>query len=255
VQALVERTPGACLIGITNVTMSGAATRVDSYDPSTFVIAGNANVGSNADIDLSGGASINGSATAGGIVGAPTFVTGTSTNGAPAQSYPTVGGCSPYSSGAGMSGSYTYNSGTGNMTVSGGNHLTLTAGSYCFNDFTLSGGSTLSLSSGPVVLYLTGKGNFSGGSISNTSHVASNLQLFSSASNVSTQQVTISGGTDTYMTVYAPSVPIVISGGSGFFGKAVGYSVNLSGGTQFNCDQGLLGGALQLLSWRDMRSQ
>ena len=42
---------------------------------------------------------------------------------------------------AGISGYFSYNAATGDLTVSGGKTGTLAAGTYCFNNLTLSGGS------------------------------------------------------------------------------------------------------------------
>ena len=54
--------------------------------------------------------------------------------------------------------------------MSGGKTATLAAGTYCFHNVTLSGGSTLAVA-GPVKIVVTGKVNASGGTFVNPTHV------------------------------------------------------------------------------------
>jgi phage baseplate assembly protein gpV len=104
---------------------------------------------------------------------------------------PTVAACSPFSDPSGISGKFTYNAATGDLTVSGGKTVTLADGAYCFHELTLSGGSSLSVS-GPVSIVVTDKLDASGGGFANTTHIPANLQISSSYSG--TGGVTLSGG-------------------------------------------------------------
>jgi len=125
----------------------------------------------------------------------------------------------------------------GNLSISGGTTVNVSGGNYNINSLTLSGNSTLVVSSNasPVVVNLAGKslsgGNavldFSGGSMSNSSGMASNLQLYYAGS----QPMKLSGGAGSYAVVYAPNAPINISGGSHFYGSIIGSTVNSSGNT------------------------
>ncbi len=126
----------------------------------------------------------------------------------------------------------------GNLSVSGGTTVNVSGGTYnATHSLTLSGNSALVVtpSTGPVIVNLAGKslsgGNavldLSGGSMSNSSAIASNLQFYYAGS----QPVKLSGGTGSYAVVYAPNAPINVSGGSHFYGSIIGGTVNSSGNT------------------------
>ena len=125
----------------------------------------------------------------------------------------------------------------GNLSISGGTTVNVSGGSYNINSLTLSGNSTLVVTptTGAVIVNLGGKslsgGNaaldVSGGSMSNPSGMASNLQFYYAGS----QPMKLSGGTGSYAVVYAPNAPINISGGSHFYGSIIGSTVNSSGNT------------------------
>jgi hypothetical protein len=71
--------------------------------------------------------------------------------------------CGSYTAAPIITGAYTYNASTGNLTVSGGGTATLANGSYCFKNLTVSGGSTLRVN-GQVMISVTGQFNTTGGS-------------------------------------------------------------------------------------------
>src|SRR5207302_11230291 len=77
--------------------------------------------------------------------------------------------------------------------------------------------------------------DLSGGSMSNTSGTASNLQFYYAGSH----PIKLSGGVADYAVVYAPNSPINLSGGSHFYGAIVGSTVNNSGGTALHYDTNL----------------
>ncbi len=122
--------------------------------------------------------------------------------------------------------------------MSGGDYLTLPAGTYYFAKLTLGGGSYITVN-GAVVIYTTGDVDISGGSVANTTSIPSNFQLYSST----TGKVTISGSSQMYAEVYAPQADITRSGGSSaFFGSMVGKTLTLSGGGGLHYDTALGGG-------------
>ena len=150
------------IIGLDSVTISGAG-YADSYSsaggyPATkgslanilsngTITMGNSgkvwgNVRSTrANVNMSGASQVTGNATAGTTVttsGSAT-VGGTRTNNAlaPVMTLPSVPACSPFSSNSGITGTYSYNSSTGDLTLSGVNIATLANGNYCFHNITL----------------------------------------------------------------------------------------------------------------------
>ena len=216
--------------GTLKVTMSGGSTS-DSFTGaySAGTAQSQSKVGSNGDIKLSGGSTqIRGNALAGGAVttSGGSNVTRTTTNSAPAQSFPLVLACSPFSNNTGITPSSSYNSTTGNLNMSGGGTIALAPGTYCFDDVTLSGGSSLIIS-GPTTLNITGKFNGSGGSVSNTTLDAFNLKVNVSGG----ADVKMSGGTNAYMVLYAPESDVDVSGSSPYFGSIIGKTLTASGGS------------------------
>ena len=246
-------------VGLDSVTVSGAGL-IDSYSsaggyPATKGSA--ANVLSNGTItmgnsgkiagsarstqvgiNMSGATNITGNATAGTTVSLSGSATvgGIITNNspAPAISLPSVASCGSYSSGSGITGTYTYNSGTGNLTLSGTNIATLANGTYCFNNVTLTNSAQLKVN-GPVVIRLTGTLNASGASsINNTTTIPANLRVLSSYTG--SNGISLSNGTNTYMVVYAPRTNVSVSGTAPLFGAVVGktLSVTNSGAVHFD---------------------
>ena len=110
--------------------------------------------------------------------------------------------------------------------MSGGGTIALAPGTYCFSEVTLSGGSTLTIT-GMTTLNVTGKFDSSGGSVSNTTHDAFQFKVNVSGST----NVKISGGSDSYMTLYAPGSDVDVSGSSDYYGSIVGKTLTASGGS------------------------
>ncbi len=129
-----------------------------------------------------------------------------------------------------------------NVTISGGKTLTLSPGTYNFNSLTLSGGSIITVSpAGTVVLEIAGAGapskavDFSGGSISNSGGAPASFQIVYNGS----QPMTLSGGSSSAAVVYAPHSAITMSGGSPWFGSIVADSFINSGGSAVHYDRSL----------------
>jgi len=264
-----------------NISSSGYT---DSYDSSAgtyaaTVLASGGDVGTNGDLKMSGSSTIKGDAYLVNVVssgscptrtwingssngvtgnaGSPTAMGSPKTFATPvyANPSPALTSNTGYSSDVSLSpGNY------GNITVSGGNTLTLSPGTYNFNSLKLSGGSVITVSpAGNVVLEIAGAGSpskaldFSGGSVANSSGTPSSFQIVYAGS----QDIVLSGGSNSSAVVYAPNSDITMSGSSPWFGSIVGRSYNSSGGSAVHYDRSLAtslvsgGGTFQLIgfSW------
>jgi hypothetical protein len=126
--------------------------------------------------------------------------------------------------------------GSNAFNLSGGDSVTLPAGTYYWSSATLSGGATITVT-GATTIYVTGKVDFSGGSVANTTSIPSNFFLYCTGTTV-----TLSGATQTYGVIYAPTADITRSSGtSDFFGSMVGKTLTLSGGGGLHYDMALGG--------------
>lgn len=110
----------------------------------------------------------------------------------------------------------------------------LPPGTYYFSSLSLSGGSSITII-GKTIIYVTGDVNISGGSILNTTQNPANCQLYCMGA-----KVALSGASQWYGVVYAPTADVTRSGGSSdFFGMAVGKTLSLSGGGGCHYDESL----------------
>lgn len=252
------------IIGLESVSITGSA-YADSYNSTggypatkgsqanivsngTITMGGSGKVWGNvrstqAGINMSGASQVTGNATAGTTVtlSGSASVGGTQTNNSPAPpvTLPLVTACGPpYSSNSGISGTYSYNSSTGNLTLSGVNIATLANGTYCFNNVTLTNSAQLKVN-GPVVIKLTGTLNASGASsINNTTNIPSNLRILSSYTGSS--GVTLGNSTNVYMVIYAPQTGVSISGAVPMFGTVAGKTLTLSNSGAIHYDTNLI---------------
>lgn len=253
----------------------------DSYDSSqgtyaATVQASGGDVGTNGTLNLSGSADIKGNAS---------FVNVVTTGSCPTQTYndgssngvegsliamgsprtfanPTYTNPSPaLTTNTGYSSNTTLAPGNyNNVTVSGGKTLTLSPGTYNFNSLTLSGGSSIVINgTGTLIIEIAGAGppskavDFSGGSITNAGGNPANVQIVYAGS----APMTLSGGSSTAAVVYAPNSAITMSGSSPWYGAIVGKTYNSSGGSAIHYDRNLAnslvagGGNFQLVgfSW------
>jgi hypothetical protein len=251
------------LIGLDDVAISGAA-YLDSYDsnggyPATkgslanilsngaITIIGSGKVWGNvvstqAGVVISGASKVTGNATAGTTVSrsGSGAVGGTITNNAlsPLVTLPAVAACGPaYSSNSGISGTYSYNASAGDLILSGVNNATLSNGTYCFHNLTLTNSARLKVD-GPVIIKLTGALNIGGASsFCNTTEIPGNLRILSSYSGVN--GVTINNGANNHMIVYAPQTGISISGTGRLFGSVMGKTITVSNSGAIHYDTGL----------------
>jgi len=248
------------LIGLDSVTISGTG-YADSYDSDggypatksslanilsngTITIANSGKAWGNvrstrAGVVISGASSVTGNATAGTTVS----ISGSSTVGgtvmnnalAPLMTIPVVTACGPaYSSNSGISGSYSYNQNTGDLTVSGVNIAILANGTYCFHNLTLTNSAQLKVN-GPVVIRLTGKLSVGGASnLNNTTGIPGNLQILSSYSG--SNGVTLNNGANNLVMIYAPQTNVSISGVGTMFGGIVGKTIVISNSGKVHYD-------------------
>jgi hypothetical protein len=256
----------------------------DSYDSTQGTYAATVqttqgDIGTNGSLTMSGSSTVNGNAylvnvvttgscptktytdsTSGGITGnggSPTAMGSPKTFSDPIYTNPSpaLTTNTGYSSNVSLSpGNYN------NVTISGGKTLTLSPGTYNFNSLKLSGGSVITVSpAGKVVIEIAGAGSpskaldFSGGSISNSGGSPASFQIVYNGS----QPITLSGGSNSAAVVYAPNSAITMSGGSPWFGSIVGNTFINSGGSAVHYDRSLGtslvqgGGSFQLIgfSW------
>jgi uncharacterized repeat protein (TIGR01451 family) len=248
------------IIGVDSVTINGSGF-ADSYDSTGGYPAtkGNlANVVSNGTITLgnsgkvfgnvrstragvvmSGATQVTGDATAGTTVSrsGSAVVGGTITNNqlAPVITLPAVAACGPpYSPNSGITGTYSYNPSTGDLSLSGTNIATLANGTYCFHNVTLTNSAQLRVN-GLVVIKLTGTLTASGAtSITNATNIPGNLRIISSYSG--SNGVSLTNGTGVYLVIYAPNTGVTISGSVPAFGTVAAKTVTISSGGALHYD-------------------
>jgi hypothetical protein len=251
---------GGVIIGLNKITIGASSALVDSYssssgyqasvdDSATLLSNGLITlqgakvhgdmVSSAGNVTLQSGSLVTGDVVYGNTLSNSGSVTGTIYHQTTTPFVaPIPGACGSYTKAPGpgnqwISGAYTYDPIKGNLTVSGGGTATMGPGTYCFNNVTVSGGSTLAFN-GAVIINVTGKFTDSGGSLANLSGIPSNLQVFSSYTG--SNGVTVSGTSATYMAIYAPGTDVTVSGGSPFYGSLVGKTLTVSGNSAIHQD-------------------
>jgi len=163
-------------------------------------------------------------------------------------------------------GSAIYNPLTKNLAVSGGGTLTLSGGTYFFSSLSLSGGSILKVT-GPVKIYITQVGSLGGGGIVNVTGLPANLQIFQHPyalpvgvppAKKFNNTLSVSGGSGSALTVYAPFTDVAVTGSGAVYGAIIADNLQAQGGAQFHYDEALggLGGSgppkLARVYWRDL---
>jgi hypothetical protein len=191
-----------------------------------------------AGITMSGASQITGNATAKTTVSKSGSATvgGITTNNAPAPTIvlPPVSACSPFSPNSGISGTYSYNAATGDLTLSGANIATLANGSYCFRNLTLTNSAQLRVN-GPVVIRLTGKLDAGGATrVNNTTNIPSNLRVLSSYSG--TNGVNVTNSSNVVLVLYAPNTNASLSGTTQLFGTVAAKTITIGNGGAIHYD-------------------
>ena len=244
---------------------SATNTNTNPANPPSNVVSTGGNVGSNGNVSIGGsGTSVNGttgSAVAGigncqqgnGITVAGGGNYGTAAQ-IPTQTLavpptpnppPPTSGCNTYcynSSQTLPAGSY------GNVRVSGGATVTLTGGTaaspaiYTMNSISITSGSLVIAPGSHVVLDIAGLPNvqvpvnLTGGTFVNNTMLPGSFVINYGG----TGTIKLNGGSDAYAVINAPLSNIIFSGGSNFYGQAIGATISDSGGTNIYYDTSLL---------------
>ena len=142
-------------------------------------------------------------------------------------------------------------------TINASRNITISAGTYVFDKFTISGANRqLIVSSGPALMYIagdTGNGTMgnglsslsgpqlsftgSGAGINVASGKPSDLVLLC-GDDVTSAQV-MSAGTNGYFAMYCPKTAVAVAGNSAVYGAIVGASVRVEGGAPIHYDKAL----------------
>jgi hypothetical protein len=134
----------------------------------------------------------------------------------------------------------------GDVSVTGGGELHLSAGTYIVNSLSFAGNSTIVLDGpGPVIFKVAGIANngsplqtavdFTGGSIANSTYEPSKFQILYDGPST----VKLTGGSSSAALVYAPNASIAFSGNSDFYGAVVANKVTDMGGVRLHYDRRL----------------
>jgi len=160
-------------------------------------------------------------------------------------------------------GSVAYDAGRASLRVNANSTVVLPGGTYFFSDLTLRSGATLQFT-GPSRVYATGSVDLSAGTLVNATGSPTNLLMYvhpyalPAAYDPPTTEVKIAGHPQAALGLYAPEVPLTVSGNSHLFGAAVASEIKINGNTFFHYDKalgdiGLLPGAtFERLFWRDV---
>jgi hypothetical protein len=211
-----------------NVTLAGGGTTVNGTTSSAVAGVGNCNQGNG--ITANGGAAY----------GTPALI--------PTQSLPVppLPNPLPPTRAQNVNNSQVLPPGAyGNLNIQGGAVVTLQGGTtaspavYTVNSLSLAGGSTLVIT-GPVVLNVAGVGqqnpiDFSGGSFQNNTYLANNFVINYGG----THNISVNGGAGAYAVINAPNANVSFSGGSNFYGQAIGATITDTGGTNLYFDTSL----------------
>jgi len=235
--SIAAATGGYGVVGILGLSLSGNSTI--GYWAPTGSTNSHGSIASDGNISLSGGASITGDARPG-PGGAVTTTGGSSVSGstAPLSRYLIFppGSAGSYATTNDNSNALPYWDGeSGDFSLKSG-PLTLPGGHYYFHDFNTSGSAMLSFS-GPATIYVTGSLTLSAQTVTYDS-LPKNLQIVM----VGSGNVSLSGGSALYASVYAPLSPVTISGSAGIYGDVVGLNITASGGGAIHYDTSLPGG-------------
>jgi hypothetical protein len=120
-----------------------------------------------------------------------------------------------------------------NFSLTGGVNYQIPPGTYYFNNFSLGGQSTLSVS-GPTIIYLTGNFDSSGGDVINSTQIPNNLRIFMTGGTAK-----VNAGVDWYGLLYAPDTEVSINGNADIFGAVVGRVLETSGTADIHFDLSL----------------
>lgn len=237
-----------------------SATENPPANPPSNSSASGGNVGSNGNLDFSGGNTAVNGTTASAVAGIGSCnkgngitVSGGATYGTPSliptQSLPVppLPNPLPPTKAQNINSSTTLATGSyGNVNIQGGAAVTLPGGTpanpavYTVNSISLAGGATLIINGCCVVINVAGVGqqnpvDFTGGSFQNNTFTPGSLVInYGGNANIS-----LSGGAAAYAVINAPNANISFSGGSNFYGQVIGATIKDTGGTNLYYDKSL----------------
>lgn len=228
-----------------DITITGNTT-IDSYD-STQGAYDPSNPGSNGDIaaagdvSIGGSADVNGDVTGGGTVSTGDNVSGSTTVARRTVDYPSVDISGVVDNNDNDSLPLIQQGGKlvspldadGNFTLTGGQQYAMPPGVYLFNDLSLGGQSSISIS-GPTDIYLTGDLDTSGGNLINSTEDPNNLRILMTGGTA-----VINASIDWYGLLYAPDTDVTIKGTADIYGAIIGNNVTASGTGDIHFDEGL----------------
>jgi hypothetical protein len=143
-------------------------------------------------------------------------------------------------------GGTTFNAVTKALSVSSGNTLVLTKGTYFFSSITLTGGSKIQVASGDqVTIYITDSLDLSGGTMVNMTETPAKLQIYQEPYALpvgfvpTKNQAKLTGNSSAAFVYYGPSTPVDLGGQEDYFGAIIGKSINASGAARVHYDVSL----------------
>ena len=239
--AVARMLPGGFgVVGLDGITMSGNSTMAYwSHTGTTSTRFGS--IASNGNIGLSGNAFVNGDArpgVSGTVTGAVGTVTGSTARLTAPLSYPPMSGSAARTSNNNASAGAYVNS-SGDFSMSSDSVLSLPGGTYYFKSFMISSKAQLSFT-GPATIYCWGSFSLSGSCVTNGA-LPKNLTIVSCTgpNGEPPGDVSLSGESALYASVYAPLSGVTISGQADLYGSVVGRHVTLSGNGQIRYDLNL----------------
>ncbi len=237
------------VFGQQSSSMGGGGTdswdsRLGPYNPATA--GSNGDLVSNGDWTLNNSTIVKGDLSAGGNAFNTAGVTGTVTTHAPQVPAPPViacpkGGYTPKASLGTLPPGVSYSASSGALTVGTGANLILTGVFYYFSSVTLSGG-TLTLNNGGrhADIYVSVDLTITGGSVLNTAARPTDLEIWGCGTDANKWEIKSSA--DAYMSVYAPSHEVKVSGSGDVFGAIVcAFFATGGGGSHVHYDEALGG--------------
>ena len=122
----------------------------------------------------------------------------------------------------------------GNFLLDGTKSIDLPAGTYYFNDMTLSGQATLNIT-GETHIYIAGDLVRDGGtSVNNNTQIANNLQIYMTGGTAD-----ITSNDAFYGVIYAPETTVRLAGDAQYFGAVVGRTLTVTGTSAGHYDETL----------------
>ena len=236
-------------------TYASQAVNADAYGS---YADGGADIGSNATIDVQGGAVIRGDATPGVgssvALGGGSVVVGDTTPRTEPMELPipklaefeaalaTNNNAELEAQSDGVT--ISYDDATKTLDVKQGAEILLTGGTYFLREAIFSSSATMRVT-GAVRIYLTDMFDMSGGSIANATGDPANLLIIAYPYNLPvdikamTATITLRGGAASSFALYAPAHDVNVNGGGDVYGSLVGGALRFAGGSGMHYDRAL----------------